>query len=92
MNITTLAEYYLKVYGIPLVAEGFVAPLSALLAKDPSLTDAQLVSNEDGSLKHYVRRKIGFFVDLVWPEIEPALDSLLQAAVAIVRGNPPLAA
>lgn len=77
----------LEAYGLPVVAQGFVPVLTALKAANPGATAAQLAANEDGTLKHFIRGKIGFFVDLIWPFINPTLDSILVEAAAIVDGQ-----
>lgn len=81
------AQTILQMYGIPYAVQQFEPAIAAQLVINPALTDAQLVADEDGTLKHFVRGKIGFFVDFVWPAVEPELDSILALAVANVRAN-----
>jgi len=75
----------LELEGISLASAKLAPAIAALLIKDPSLTDAQLVSTEDGTLKHYVRTKIGFFVDLFWSDVEPYVEQAITASIPQAR-------
>ena len=74
-------------FGISNLAGGLVAGVIVLLAKNPGATDADLLADDEGALKHAIRRKIGWLVDLLWPEIQPYLDQAIRAAIATVRGE-----
>jgi hypothetical protein len=75
----------LKTEGLDLASQTFVNGLSAYLTKNKTATDAQLVSAEDGSFKHYIRTKIGFFVDIFWGEAEAYVDEAIAAAIPAAR-------
>lgn len=66
-----------------------VAPyLSGLVTlariSDPTADGAALTSFVEGQLKHFLRNKIGFVVDILWDmsDFKNALDSAIGAAVA----------
>lgn len=81
MDIKLLLSY-LSTFGIQLLQEQLVAAIKIKVLANPSISDTDLVSTEDGTLKHSVRGKIGFFVDFLWPDIEPTLDRVILAAAA----------
>jgi len=85
MLTETQSLQLLELIGLPNVAKLFTAGVFVLLAKNPSATDQELLSEDEGSLKHRARKHIGFLVDLVWPEISPYLDQVLTQAIAQVR-------
>lgn len=74
-------------FGVSNLSNALVAGVQALLAKNPTAADADLLSEDDGSLKHIIRGKIGFLVDLLWPDIQPYLDQAISAAIATVRAQ-----
>lgn len=75
----------LETEGLNLASQSFVNGLSAYLTANKTATDAQLVAAEDGTFKHYIRTKIGFFVDLFWGEAEPYVDEAITAAIPAAR-------
>ena len=74
-------------FGVSNLANALTAAVIVLLAKHPAATDAEILSDEDGSIKHTIRKKIGFLVDLIWPEIHPYVDQAIRSAIAGVRGQ-----
>jgi hypothetical protein len=74
-------------FGVSNLANALVAGIVVLLAKNPNATDADLLSEDEGSIKHIVRGKIGWLVDLIWPDIQPYLDQSIRTAIATVRGQ-----
>lgn len=82
----------LQVEGIGQLEKVILPAITVQIMLNPSITDAQLLSTEDGSMKHFARKKIGFFVDFVWPFIEPTVDSAITAAIPQARAaaTPPL--
>lgn len=61
----------LEAFGLPMLA----AQLQPAIALNPTITDAELVSSEDGTLKHAIRGKIGWLVDFIWSDIEAATNA-----------------
>jgi len=86
MNVKLLLAS-LASFGISIAQEQLVAAVKIKIAANPSITDEDLVSNEDGTLKHLVRGKIGFLVDFLWPDIEPTLNEVIFAAAAEARAE-----
>jgi hypothetical protein len=72
----------------PLVA-GFVT-LARL--SFPTASDIELTADIDGELKHALRRKIGWAVDILWgiSEFKNALDTVISDELAATAGNGPL--
>ena len=79
---TQQIEQILLAYGISLTAQQLTATVIALKITTPGITDTTLLSTEDGTIKHLIRTKIGFFVDLIWGAIEPYIDQAITAAIA----------
>ena len=67
----------------------FVAPLLAGFVfgarlKTPNATDAQIAAEAEGDVRHALRSKISFLVDILWdvPAFRQPLDAEIAAAVA----------
>jgi len=67
----------------------FVAPLLAGFVfgarlKTPNATDAQIAAEAEGDVRHALRGKLGFLVDILWdiPAFRQPLDAEIAAAVA----------
>ena len=67
----------------------FVAPLLAGFVfgarlKTPNATDAEIAAEAEGDVKHALRNKLGFLVDILWdvPAFRQPLDAEIAAAVA----------
>jgi len=73
--------------GVSNLANALTAGVAVLLATNPAATDADLLSEDEGTLKHTIRKKIGWLVDLVWPSIQGYLDQAIRTAIATVRGE-----
>jgi len=73
--------------GVSNLATALTAGVAVLLATNPAATDADLLSEDEGTLKHTIRTKIGWLVDLIWPSIQPYLDQAIRTAIANVRGE-----
>ena len=69
----------------PLLA-GLVA--LALLG-NPTATDTQIADEVEGDIKHTLRRKIGWAVDVLWSfgEFHTLLGEATDAAIAAARGT-----
>ena len=82
----------LQVQGESELVKMILPAITVQIMLNPSITDAQLLSSEDGSMKHFARKKIGFFVDFVWPFIEPTVDAAITAAIPPARAaaTPPV--
>lgn len=75
----------LEAFGIHEFSATAAPGLAALLILNPDLTDAQLISEEDGSLKHLARKKIGWLVDVVWPAVSGYVDQVIAVAIPTAR-------
>jgi hypothetical protein len=84
-NQTILA--ILKAFGINEVANTIVALVTVQLAINPGATDAQLLSQEDGTIKHAIRGKIGWAIDIIWPFVGSYVDQAITQAIATVRAS-----
>jgi len=73
--------------GVSNLSTALTAGVAVLLATNPAATDADLLSEDEGTLKHTIRNKIGWLVDLIWPSIQPYLDQAIRTAIASVRGE-----
>ena len=67
----------------------FVAPLLAGFVfgarlKSPQATDAEVAAEAEGDIRHALRGKLGFLVDILWdiPAFRQPLDAEVAAAVA----------
>ena len=67
----------------------FVAPLLAGFVfgarlKSPLATDAEVAAEAEGDIRHALRGKLGFLVDILWdiPAFRQPLDAEVAAAVA----------
>ena len=67
----------------------FVAPLLAGFVfgarlKTPNATDAEIAAEAEGDVRHALRSKISFLVDILWevPAFRQPLDAEIAAAVA----------
>ena len=63
---------------------GFV---TLALLGNPSMTDAYLVSKVEGDLRHFLRGRLGWVVDVLWSitEVKSELDRVVSAQVAASR-------
>lgn len=77
----------LAAFGITNLANSLVAGITVLLIKNPNATDAELLADDDGTLKHTIRGRIGWLVDLIWPEVQPYVDQAIRQAIAQVRAS-----
>jgi hypothetical protein len=77
----------LAAFGVSNLANSLVAGITVMLAKNPNATDDDLLSEDDGTIKHAIRQKIGWLVDIVWPAVQPYVDQSIRAAIAMARGN-----
>ena len=79
MDLTNLIDQLLS----PFTA-GFV---TLALLGNPSMTDAYLVSKVEGDLRHFLRGRLGWVVDVLWSitEVKSALDRVVSAQVAASR-------
>lgn len=84
MNINQILAI-LKIYGITDVQNQIVGPLAVQIIANPGITDEQLTSDEDGSLKHFVRGKVGWAVDIIWPFIHTYVDQIITTAIPQAR-------
>ena len=69
-----------------------VNPLTAGLVTlarlaNPAMTDADLVSKVEGDLRHFLRGRLGWVVDVLWSitEVKSELDRVVSAQVAASR-------
>ena len=67
----------------------FIAPLLAGFVfgarlKTPQATDAQIAAEAEGDVRHALRGKLGFLVDILWdiPAFRQPLDAEIAAAVS----------
>ena len=74
---------------LTIIMAQFVAPLLAGFVfgarlKSPQATDAQIAAEAEGDIKHALRNKLSFIVDILWdiPEFRQPLDAEIAAAVA----------
>ena len=74
---------------LTIIMAQFVAPLLAGFVfgarlKTPQATDAQIAAEAEGDVKHALRNKLSFIVDILWniPEFRQPLDAEIAAAVA----------
>jgi len=74
---------------LTIIMAQFVAPLLAGFVfgarlKSPQATDAQIAAEAEGDIRHALRNKLGFLVDILWniPEFRQPLDAEIAAAVA----------
>ena len=74
---------------LTIIMAQFVAPLLAGFVfgarlKSPQATDAQIAAEAEGDIKHALRGKLGFLVDILWdiPAFRQPLDAEVAAAVA----------
>ena len=74
-------------FGVANLSNALTAAVTVLLAINPASTDADLLSEEDGSIKHIIRTKIGWLVDFIWPEVQPYIDQSIRSAISTVRGE-----
>ena len=72
-------------FGVSNLSNALTAGVTVLLARNPAATDAELLSEESGTTKHAVRKKIGWLVDLIWPEVEAYVDQAIRSAIVSVR-------
>ena len=77
----------LRAFGIQEFDSAIQPALVATLIINPNLTDDQLRSEEDGTIKHAARKKIGWVVDIVWPVIEPYVEQAITAAIPEARAT-----
>jgi hypothetical protein len=84
---TQLILKLLEQFGLPALASQIVPAIQIKIATNPVVTDAQLVADEDGSLKHMIRGRIGWLVDFIWPDIQPTLDEVITQAAADARAH-----
>lgn len=88
------AEHLLEQYGVQAFGATVVPNLSLIIATNPGVSDNSLVSDEDGTMKHLVRGKIGWMVDFVWPFVSQYVDLAIRQAVpearAAAESFPPL--
>lgn len=63
--------------------------LLALVKDQPNETEDSLVKEVSGDLKHVMRQKIGFAVDLLWntPDWTRSLDADIRKAINQVKGE-----
>ena len=74
---------------LTIIMAQFVAPLLAGFVfgarlKSPQATDAQIAAEAEGDVKHALRNKLGFLVDILWgiDAFRQPLDAEVAAAVA----------
>ena len=74
---------------LTIIMAQFVAPLLAGFVfgarlKTPQATDAQIAAEAEGDVKHALRGKLGFLVDILWdiPAFRQPLDAEIAVAVA----------
>ena len=74
---------------LTIIMAQFVAPLLAGFVfgarlKSPQATDAQIAAEAEGDIKHALRNKLGFLVDILWgiDAFRQPLDAEIAAAVA----------
>jgi hypothetical protein len=84
-SILALLEALAKQSGLQTVEQSLLPIIIVYIATHPGVTDAEIVSSEDGTLKHYYRGKIGFGVDIIWPYVEPALEQAITAEIPAAR-------
>ena len=88
------AEKLLEQYGIQAFGATVIPNLALIIATNPNASDTDLVSREDGFMKHTVRGKIGWFVDFVWPFVAQYVDLAITQAIpearALAATFPPL--
>ena len=56
---------------------------------NPAMTDADLVSKVEGDLRHFLRGRLGWVVDVLWSiaEVKSELDRVVSAQVAASRAS-----
>lgn len=72
-------------YGVQAFGSVVVPTMALVIYANPKITDEQLVSEEDGTLKRQVRHHIGWGVDFVWPFVDQYVDLAVRHAIPEAR-------
>ncbi len=82
MNPTNLIESLVSPF-----VQGFV---TLARMESPSSSDADVTAKVDGDVKHLLRSRIGFAVDLLWgyPAFQADADALIARVVAATPAAP----
>jgi hypothetical protein len=75
----------LETFGIKAFDKTVVPVVETQIIMNPTITDTTLVSEDDGTVKHLLRKEISWGVDIIWPFIVPYVTVAVTNAIATAR-------